>query len=178
MKNIPTAMPLCLSMMLSCTLMACGWGYAAEQVGERRPDAPIQIAADTPAPTPASQKPPPPLKAAVHVPDGSCPVMAFTLFRLDDTGRQIKEIQCTTGKIMSLSRKNLNPEEVRSYRGMNLPLDRWYILVDAKHQKQLNEQTLTNQQLMGLSSRYKFKYHQRMPDDGFIIYVLEEAPLP
>jgi hypothetical protein len=158
-----------------CALAAtgCGWGYAGQHVG---PD-PVQPAPpeDAAPPTALADK----AQVGAPAPEEPCPVKLFTLFKVEQGSRTIKDIQCDSGQILSLSRKDISADDLRGYVAMNVPLERWYLLVDPRQERQISDYALTNQQLMGLTRRYPFKFYHRMPDNGFIIYTLEDAsPAP
>jgi hypothetical protein len=143
----------------------CGWGYAAQTVRpeEGQPQPPQEV-------EPAKKTP---LKAAQGEP--LCPVKVFTVFRVEEGNRTTKDVGCDTGQTLSVSRKDITSDELRGYLALNVPAGRWYVIVDPKQQEQIQGFAITNAQLVGLTRRYPFKFYDRMPDTGLLIYLYGES---
>lgn len=165
-KWTPGAALLCLAG--AALLSGCGWGYAAKKV-KPLPEAP-------PAPEATPQPPPEQLPPQAQGVDERCPVRIFTLFKVEPGSRLIKDIGCDSGEVISLSKKDIGEDELRGYQAMNVPMEQWYILVDPAHQEQRHNYALTNQQFLKVSQKFPLKFYHRMPDNGFVIYVLNDAP--
>jgi hypothetical protein len=114
-----------------------------------------------------------PLKAAQGEP--LCPVKVFTVFRVEEGNRTTKDVGCDTGQTLSVSRKDITSDELRGYLALNVPAGRWYVIVDPKQQEQIQGFAITNAQLVGLTRRYPFKFYDRMPDTGLLIYLYGES---
>lgn len=156
-------------------LASCGWGYARESVGERElRENTRRVEIDQVDPEKAAiarlaqQK-----SAAQH---NGCPVQSFTLFLIEESGsRSTKDIGCSDGQVLSLSRKDIDLGEVRTFREMNVPVGKWYLLVDAKNPQPNHQHAVSNKALIELNRRYGFRYYDRMPNEGLVIYTFEST---
>lgn len=165
---MPHARPLLASLLL-ITLTACGWGYAAE----------------TYRPAHATQDNtrvivvPPPATAPTPPPPDPCDDPTFLVFRYEAAFKQTREVECATGRTLSLTRVDVTPEEVRAAQLQNLPVGQWYLLVNPRtEQPPIDPSLVSNTTLMGLSKRYTIKYFQQLANAQTIIYTFYDPSAP
>lgn len=144
-------------------MSACGWGYAAETYHPKQTTPPTgQITYIAPPKPVVEEKNP-------------CEIDTFVVFRLDETFRQTKELSCSTGRVLSLTRAEITHEEFRAQQLANVPVSQWYLLVDPINTPPADRKAISNEQLLGLSKLYKVKYYQTLANSNLIIYSFTEA---
>lgn len=157
-----------LLLLSALALASCGWGYAAETYRPVRPPEQtgrvVYIAPTTTAP--------------VVAPPDPCANPTFLVFRIDTTFKQTREVDCTSGKTLSLTRVDINGDELRAAQLQNLPVGQWYMLVDPMSPQPLDRAAVSNTTLMGLSQRYGIKYFQKLASSSLIIYTFHDPTSP
>jgi len=141
----------------------CGWGYAAETYHPKQTTPPTGQITYVAPPKPVVEEKNP------------CEIDTFIVFRLDETFRQTKEMSCSTGKVLSLTRAEITHEEFRAQQLTNIPVAQWYLLVDPINTSPNERKAITNEQLLGLSKLYQVKYYQALANSNLIIYSFTEA---
>jgi len=153
-------------LVLTCIVMglgACGWGYANETYkaeGRKMESTTLLV---TPAPTVNTEV----------VEKDPCEVGTFTLFMVEEGSKAVKQVRCETRQVLSLNRSDITESEYRNYRIKNVPVGKWYVLVDPQSKATTGGDTISNDNLLGVSKRYTLKYYEKLAGTQYIIYTLE-----
>lgn len=157
--RLQTITPLLLvALLLGALAPACGWGYAAETYRPKTTAPPTGQITYVAPPKPVVEEKNP------------CEIDTFMVFRMDEGFRQTREMSCSTGKILSLTRADITHEEFRSQQLANVPVAQWYVLVDPVNATPADRKAISNEQLLGLSRLYQLKYYQQLANTNLIIY--------
>lgn len=145
------------------SLAGCGWGYAHETYkADGR-----KMESETVVVTPAAR-----INTEVVERD-PCEVGTLTLFKVEERGRSVKQIRCETKQVVSLDRSEISESEYRDYRMKNVPVGKWYVLVDPHSTASKGGDTMSNDNLLGVSTKYALKYYEKLGGTEFLIYTLE-----
>ena len=154
---------LAFSLLLSVT--ACGWGYAGKTYKNQTDDYQEKVVVVE------AKTPPPPV-----VSNDPCKLSSFTIHFLEEQHRSTKTVQCNSGQVIGITRDGISDVELQRARVDNTPLKQWYLLVDPNFKGYRRPNTITNDELLGLTRLYNIEFYQRQSTSGLIVYLFKSSP--